>query len=417
MNKSVKTNLRGQYNPFVQPMVTGHGVHGGPNGSIAYDDLVYEATRLTDDKERVAWAGVPKEQARWFMSSTLPSRQSADQVSDGEFVALVVDIDGGRATFNEVERAVLATTGGAVALVYSTKSATFAMPRWRVVIPLERSLSGADYADTAQAFYVRIREASEGRIDPDNAGARPGQISFLPNAPSGDPDGDDYLAFAAEIGEDPDLALDLTDDHPIVQLREAKRLEKQYEAEAAAERAKRRRGGGSTLITRFNAHHSVDELLSRYGYEQAEDASGRWPKDHWRSPYQTSGSFATRVYRDDDEGGETWVSLSGSDAKRGLGAKSANGGARYGDAFDLFVHFSHGGDNGAALKAWKIQCDDKRNIEVGHGLARRREQLVKHHDRLRALGREPSGVKAKDTSGILKTLRGLGRRGDEETRK
>lgn len=298
-----------------------------------------------------------------------------------------------------------------VALVYSTKSATFAMPRWRVVIPLERSLSGADYADTVKAFYVLIRKASDGRVDPDDAGARPGQISFLPNAPSGDPDGDDYLAFAAEIGEDSDLALDLTDDHPIARLREVQRLERRRAADVAAEQAKHRRGSGTTLITRFNAHHSVDELLRRYRFAQATDPSGRWPKDQWRSPYQTSGSFATRVYRDND-GSETWVSLSGSDAKWGLGAKSANGGARYGDAFDLFTHFDHGGDISAALEAWKIQCDDKRNIEVGHGLSRRREQVARHRDRLRALGSAPIRVKEKYTNDILKTLQRLGRRGD-----
>lgn len=416
MTKTARSTLNDQYNPFTQPMVTGHGVHGGPNDVINYETLVDAATCVTDDEGRFDWPCIAKTQAHWFLPSMLPSRHSADQVSQGSFVALVVDIDGGRATFTELERAVLAATGGTVALVYSTKSATFAMPRWRVVIPLERSLSGADYADTVKAFYVLLRKASEGRVDPDDAGARPGQISFLPNAPDGDGGGDDYLAFAAEIGEEPDYALDLRDNHPIVRLREARRLEEQRETDVAAEQAKHRREGGTTLIDRFNARHRMDELLSRYGYAQATDPSGHSQTDHWRSPYQISGSYATRVYRDDD-GGEAWVSLSGSDAKRGLGAKSANGGARYGDAFDLFAHFEHGGDSGAALEAWKTQCDDSRNIEVGHGLARRREQVARHLDRLRALSSAPTRAKEKGQSDILKILRELGRRGHEETRK
>ncbi|WP_339853309.1 hypothetical protein [Roseovarius nubinhibens] len=401
------------YNPFTAPMVTGQGVQGGPNGWVTYEQLVDDAKRVMDGSERLDWPRIAKETARWFLPSTLPSRHSADQVADGWYVALVVDIDSGRPSFTEVERAVLKATAGAVALIYSTKSATFEMPRWRVVIPLERPLQGADYADTAKALFALIREVSDGRVDPDDAMARPGQISFLPNAPEGDPDEGDYLAFAAEIGEDPDFALDLTDNHPIVRKREAQRLERQREAYAAAKRAKQRRGSGTTLINRFNAQHRVDELLSRYGYVRATDPSGQWPTDHWRSPYQTSGSYATRVYRGDD-GDEAWVSLSGSDAKRELGAKSANGGTRYGDAFDLFTHFEHGGDVDAALEAWKAQCDNKRLVEVRRGLARRRGQSARHLDRLRALGRARTRVKKPDTSDILKTLRQLGRRGGEE---
>ena len=374
------------YNPFTAPMVTGHGVKGGPNGSITYENLVREAMRLSDDAERFDWPRIAKEKARWFLPSTLPSRHSTDQVADGTYVAMVVDLDNGSLTFSEVERAVLAATGGAVALVYSTKSATFRNPRWRVIIPLEQGLMGGDYADTAKALYALLREASDGRIDPDDAGARPGQISFLPNAPDGDPSGDDYLAFAAEISNDPDFALDLTDDHPIVRLRRVRRLNSQCEADAAAELAKQRRGDGTTLISRFNARHRVDELLNRYGYVQLTDPSGHWPTDHWRSPYQTSGSYATRVYRDDDAG-ESWVSLSGSDAKHGLGAKSASGGTRYGDAFDLYAHFEHGGDSGAARETWKAQCDENRHVEVARSLAHRDAKISTLHNRLRALDR------------------------------
>lgn len=404
------------YNPFTAPMVTGLGVKGEVNGSITYEDLVREATRLTDDEGQFDWPCVEKPQAPWLIPSTQPSRAAADQVASGTYVALMVDIDSGTLAFEEVERVVSKATGGAVALIYSTKSATFRVPRWRVIIPLEQPLPGADYAETAKTLYARMREVSDGRVDPDDAMARPGQISFLPNAPDGDPNEEDYLAFAAEIGEDPDFALDLTDNHPIVRLRGAQRLEKQREADAAAERAKHRRGSGTTSIDRFNAEHRVDELLSRYGYVQATDPSGRWPTDHWRSRYQTSGSYATRVYPDED-GGEAWVSLSGSDAKRGLGAKSANGGARYGDAFDLFAHFEHSGDIGAALEAWKVQCDENRHFEVGQGLARRRGQVVMQRDRLRALGRTPTRAKDKDISDNQKTLRGLGRGGREGTKK
>ncbi len=397
------------YNPFTVPMVIGEGVKGGPNGWIIYEELVDAAMRVTDGAGRFDWPCVEKNKAPWLIPSTMPSRAAAEQVASGAYVALIVDIDSGALAFEEVERAVIKATGGAVALIYSTKSASFRNPRWRVVIPLEQPLPGADFAETAKALFALVREASDGRVDPDDAMARPGQISFLPNAPDGDPGGEGYLAFAAEIGEDPDFALDLTDNHPIVRLRETQRLERQRVADAAVERAKHRRGPGTTLIARFNARHRLDELLRRNGYVQATDPSGHWPTNHWRSPYQTSGSYATRVYRDGD-GGETWISLSGSDAKRGLGAKSATGGARYGDAFDLFVHFEHGGDTGAALEAWKAQCDDDRHLRVEKGLARRREATAERHDQLRALGRAHIRVSGKDTDDIRTPLRELGRR-------
>lgn len=376
------------YNPFTAPMVTGHGVKGRVSGSITYEDLVIEATRLTEVGNRMDWPCVAKTQARWFLPSTLASRHNADQVDRGVYVMLVVDVDDGSLAFSAVEEATLTATDGAVALIYSTKSATVAAPRWRVVVPLERPLPGADYADTAKALYTRIREASGGRVDPDDAVARPSQISFLPNAPDGDPGGEDHLAFAAEIGNDRDCALDLTDNHPIVCLREAQRRETQREANAASEQAKKKRKVRTTLIDRFNARHSLDELLRRYQYVQATDTSGRWPTDDWRSPYQTSGSYATRVYIGDD-GEETWVSLSGSDAKRGLGSQSAGGSSRFGDAFDLYRHFEHDGQTDLALKAWKAQCDRQRNVEVRQRLGRRWEEVAMKSDRLRALSRRP----------------------------
>lgn len=374
------------YNPFTAPMAMGHGVKGRPSGQITYEELVTQATRLTGDEQRFDWPQVIKQNAPWLLPSMLPSRNAAKQVRDGRYAALVVDIDHGAPTFEEVEKAVLAATGGAVALIHSTKSATFRTPRWRVVIPLERPISGADYADTAKALYIRIHEVSDGRVDPDDAVARPGQISFLPNAPDGDPVAEDYLAYAAEIGDDPDIALDLTDDHPIILLRDAQRCKARVNAEAAVEQARHRRGGRNTPIARFNAEHTIDALLRRYGYVQQTDPSGKYETGHWRSPYQTSGSFATWV--DSDKGGNGWISLSGSDAKRALGAKSASGVARYGDAFDLYVHFEHGGDMGAALEAWKTLRNERQLVEVARGLATKRDLLARQRDQLRALGRD-----------------------------
>jgi len=60
---------------------------------------------------------------------------------------------------------------------------------------------------------------------------------------------------------------------------------------------------------------------------------------------QSGGSFATRDY------GDYWISLSGSDCAAGIGQDTKTG-QRFGDAFDLFVHFEHAGDFNAAVRTF-----------------------------------------------------------------
>lgn len=112
--------------------------------------------------------------------------------------------------------------------------------------------------------------------------------------------------------------------------------------------------GGSDVIQQFNAMNTVEALMIENGYE--ESPRGR---DDWRSPYQTSDSYATRVFTSPD-GEQSWVSLSDSDAQAGLGAASPKG-HRYGDAFDLHVHFDHDGNFTAALRGARA------GPQEGHG--------------------------------------------------
>jgi hypothetical protein len=112
----------------------------------------------------------------------------------------------------------------------------------------------------------------------------------------------------------------------------------------AARGAKRKRkpeaaDDAASVIDHFNQRHAIADLLAKHGYEQ-DGAS-----DHWRSPYQSTGTFATM------DAGDHWVSLSESDAVAGIGAAAA-GGYRWGDAFDLYVHYEHGGDRTRAICAY-----------------------------------------------------------------
>lgn len=139
--------------------------------------------------------------------------------------------------------------------------------------------------------------------------------------------------------------------------READATAKEEARRAAAARRPVATGAGSGPIERFNAANRIEDLMLKHGYEAASNGHS------WQSPLQQSGSFATRVYHHDD-GTERWVSQSESDAEAGLGRESASG-ARFGDAFDLYVHYEHSGDRHAALLAWQAEEAKQQQAQVG----------------------------------------------------
>jgi hypothetical protein len=148
--------------------------------------------------------------------------------------------------------------------------------------------------------------------------------------------------------------------------READAVAKEQARLAAASRRPIASASGSGPIERFNVAHRIEDLLLKYGYEAASNGHS------WQSPLQQSGSFATRVFCNDDRT-EHWVSLSQSDAEAGLGGEATSG-ARFGDAFDLHVFYAHKGDRNAALSAWhaeeakRRQAQREENAQIGGGV-------------------------------------------------
>lgn len=148
--------------------------------------------------------------------------------------------------------------------------------------------------------------------------------------------------------------------------READAVAKEEARLAAASRRPIASASGSSPIERFNATHRIEDLMLKHGYEAASNGHS------WQSPLQQSGSFATRVFCNDD-GTEHWVSLSQSDAEAGLGGEATSG-ARFGDAFDLYVYYAHSGDRNAALLAWQAeeakrrQAQREENAQIGCGV-------------------------------------------------
>lgn len=288
-------------------------------------------------------AAEEKQNAPWFIGSSYvahDARSHDAQKENGTYHVLPVDIDKGHPTLKQVIQATEAVLGDQVSfIVYSSSSATADEPKWRVLIFISGDgLPGVDYKDTQDALFDLY--LAQG-IHCDRALDRTGQLVFLPNVPPSrrGPDGKP-LFYQYHLKRGSRLKLDAQ--HAIVQRRENTRrimLEAAQEAAQRRSRAVSRSGDELSPVEHYNDAHSLSETLERYGYER-QGAS-----DHWKSPNSTTGSYAVRVYDD-----RAWVSLSGSDQAAGIGAQKEY--CCYGDAFDLFVHYEHGGDMKKAVRTY-----------------------------------------------------------------
>ena len=294
---------------------------------------------------------VPKESAQWFIPSTYAehdARSHDAQRKYGVFRWLTLDVDVNNLTLNAVDDTLSDVIGAASRFIYSSRSATATDRKWRALVPLKTTIMGLDFSDTQSAFFDLLEQASNGALIPDRALARPAQLVYLPNK------GDFYETIASRTD-----ILDLSPDHAIIRYRDQQR-DKLKKAEAEANFARNRRiaerdakiqSGKVSPVGLFNNAHTVADLLARYGYKQLGSSC------HWKSPIQSSGSYATKDY------GDYWISLSNSDANAGIGAGTV-GGHRHGDAFDLFCHFEHGGDFSAAVKAYADEAGMNRQSEA-----------------------------------------------------
>ena len=283
---------------------------------------------------------VPKERGQWFIPSTYSdhdARAHDVQREKGAFRWLTLDVDENDLDLSDIDAALSEVIGDARRIIYSSRGATEANKKWRALVPIKGDLAGAEFTDTQNALFDLLEEASDGALIPDRALSRPAQLVYLPNR------GEFYQHH---IHKGAGL-MDLTPDCAIIARREKVATEKAKAAQDAQEARERRaaqrkaiaQGDDALPVDHFNAAHTVADLLDRYGYTQAGSSND------WKSPFQSSGSYATRNC------GEFWISLSGSDAAQEIGAETKDG-HRYGDAFDLFCHFEHEGNFMAAVRAY-----------------------------------------------------------------
>lgn len=285
------------------------------------------------------------------------ARNHEAQRQRGQFVALTGDIDSGNHAPQTVQRAVKAFAGDAAYLIYSSAHARPGDMRWRIVLPLEQAVPFETWHDAQTAFFAFMEARG---IEMDHALARAAQPVYGPNVPpihakSETPlrgeDGEPlfYKAKATPL-DMPGLSLDeppVSEGIAAIRRKRAEdeQVRERIRREAEQRRAAKPRGDGASLIDDFNASNSVATMLELCGYEQSPRSG-----EDWRSPHQTGETYATRVI------GSKWVSLSQSDASAGLGEKCAAG--CFGDAYDLYVHFKHGGDHKAAYRALREERGD-----------------------------------------------------------
>jgi hypothetical protein len=270
---------------------------------------------------------VPKESAQWAIFSTLPSREHAEQKERGQFFALWADIDApGDLTFSQIVGAACLAVQGQF-FAYASRSATETEQKARLIVPLAAPVPGDLFVMLQKILNDKLEAVG---ITPDRATERAGQVCYLPNR------GAFYDWYGADalpvMGADV-WAAEIAAEHASRQAAEAAREAQHRQALAKAQ--ERMASGSSSPVEAFNAAYDVALMLDTYGYERRGN--------RWLSPNSQSGAPAVQLTSD----GRKWLSAHSSDA--GIGRPTENG--TMGDAFDLFVHYQHGGDYNAAMRA------------------------------------------------------------------
>ena len=268
---------------------------------------------------------VDKAKARWMIASTLHSRSFAEQEQNGQFWALWADFDQDPRPIKDVVAFWIEYADGCFALFYSSRSATADRQKSRMVVPLAKPLSGADWL-LAQECLNDALEATG--LIPDRVSERAAQLCYLPNR------GEFYEYAVRDDGRYFDPLTFFAE--PIAAKKAAIVLAEQEAAQrikaAEANRLAFRASGSTSAIDAFNACHTIDEVLLKAGYTRKGS--------HYRHPQSESGGYSASV-----KNGRVF-SLSSNDP---LFTGGAGNGAH--DAFSAWAVLFFGGDMTAAAKA------------------------------------------------------------------
>lgn len=291
---------------------------------------------------------VDKLQAQWFIPSTLPTRTFKEQEMRGEFWMLWADLDQNPPGLEAV--ADLIRPLECDYEIYTSRSATLEIPKFRILIPLAQPLSGKRWSLCQEILNDLLEQAN---ATPDRANERCGQLCFLPNK------GAYYEAAVRRDNVFLDAAHVWADrlQEKEAALRKHEQAIEERRSQARERKASASISGEPNLIDVFNAQYPVEDILLQAGYEQRGN--------RFRHPQSQSGSFSASVQD------RRVNSLSTADPlySKGQGAH---------DAFSAYTVLFAGGDSGRALR----QAGDEMVMigEESWNAVKRREYAIEHAD-------------------------------------
>jgi len=301
-----------------------HTCEPGKDNRKPYAQINLEGIRQLVDKPQQ----VDKSQAQWLIPSTLLSRSFKEQEANGEFWMLWADIDINHNGITAIAGIVESLILGCDYEIYTSKSATEDNQKCRILIPLDKPLSVADWGLYQQILNDKLQDND---ITPDRASERPAQLCYLPNR------GEYYDSKSKRNGTCFDSSLEWADeiknkhDEIAHQAEELERRSKEAESKREAFKSYSGTSALPDLIGAFNQSYTVQDILLQAGYGQKSNS--------FRHPHSESGSFSASV-----RNGRVH-SLSSNDP---LFTGDCGGGAH--DAFSAFTVLQHNGDEKAALK-------------------------------------------------------------------
>lgn len=294
-----------------------------------YDTITWEEiTRMMQTPPSVA-----KSEAQWAIFSTLATRKADKQRSDGCYHALWADLDETPTTLTDAAyKAATAIPGDVYG--YTSKSATEAKQKGRLLFPLSEPCTGAEIEILQEILNDRLKAAG---LIPDRVTERANQLCYLPNR------GEFYATETIDWQGPLNWRVEFADE---IKAKQAE-IQREEEALKAAQEAVQRKRQERLEIQQSTGQISpIDIARDQYSVRELWESFGA--KGNGRrltSPYSSSGSPAITV---NEELG-LWYSFHQSDRDQGIGNPGKSGGV-WGDAADLIQHFQYNGDRDAMLK-------------------------------------------------------------------
>lgn len=251
----------------------------GKENRIPYAQITFAKIRqLVDNPQQV-----DKSLAQWLIPSTLQSRKFKEQEANGEFWMLWGDIDENAIGIHGTPKRIETMIPGCDYEIYTTKTATQSNQKFRILILLNKPLSGSDWVICQEILNDKLE--SNGII-PDRKSQGAAQLCYLPNR------GEYYDSKSKRNGAFFEPAFQWADEiknkQDEISLKAAELERLSTEAKLRREAFKSNSGTSSPdLIGAFNQTYTVQDILLQAGYAQKGNT--------FRHPKSKSGSFSANV--------------------------------------------------------------------------------------------------------------------------